>query len=356
METSSIFSEKTVATRAMAALGVNAPIFATSCAEDILECIAAILAYVGSVAALISLCGVTFGISCFLAILAHPVLGPLAVIKCTNAINSCGATPPPPPTKNEFMSICFEIGGYWSDYYPDCIPIVPVIQVDCESIGFWWNPIADYCVLDPPPPCELFPEVCEPGGWSFDWCGCIPYSSPILIDISGNGFALGKAADGVSFNLNNIGGKERIAWMRANNDDAWLVLDRNGNGAIDNGTELFGDITTQPAPPAGQLRNGFAALALYDQSAQGGNGDGVIDRRDAIFSSLRLWRDTNHDGNSQAGELFTLPALDVASIELDFKLSKKTDEFGNEFRFRAKVTDSKGKKVGRWAWDVFLAR
>jgi hypothetical protein len=144
--------------------------------------------------------------------------------------------------------------------------------------------------------------------------------------------------------------------MRANNDDAWLVLDRNGNGAVDDGTELFGDVTTQPQPPPGQGRNGFLALALYDQAAKGGNGDGVINSQDAIFSSLRLWRDTNHDGVSQVGELFTLPALDVANIELDYKLSKKTDEFGNEFRYRAKVTGSKGNKLGRWAWDVWLSR
>jgi hypothetical protein len=356
IEASTKFTEKSVASQAMMALGANTPNLMFGCLEDILVCYLAILTYVGSIGTLIALCGETIGFTCWLAILAHPALGPLAVLKCNNAIQSCGTPPPPPPTKPRYQEICFEIGGYWSDYYPDCIPIIPTIQVDCEGTGFWWNPIADYCVLDPPPACELFPEVCDPGSWSFEWCGCVPYSSPIIIDIAGNGFGLGKAADGVSFNLNNIGGKERIAWMRANNDDAWLVLDRNDNGAIDDGTELFGDVTMQPQPPPGQSKNGFLALAFYDQTANGGNADGVIDRRDAIFSSLRLWRDTNHDGISQAEELYTLPALDVASIELEYKLSKKTDEFGNQFRYRAKVTGSKGNKLGRWAWDVWLVR
>ena len=134
------------------------------------------------------------------------------------------------------------------------------------------------------------------------------------------------------------------------------MLDRNGNGTIDDGTELFGDLTTQPNPPAGERKNGFRALAENDKIANGGNADDQIASGDAVFSSLRLWQDANHDGLSEPSELHTLPSLRVAAIELDYKYSKKTDGHGNKFSFRAKVRNSQRQQMGRWAWAVYLVR
>jgi hypothetical protein len=158
---------------------------------------------------------------------------------------------------------------------------------------------------------------------------CPPPGCPIIIDLDDNGYLLVGLASNIQFDFEGNGAPRETGWTAGGTRDAFLTLDRNRNGQIDNGLELFGNRT--PLSNGQRAEHGFEALAEFDQPSLGGNGDRAITAGDSIWKSLLLWTDSNHNGRSEAGELQNLDSVRIIRFETRYKESKRVDEHGNEF-------------------------
>lgn len=158
-------------------------------------------------------------------------------------------------------------------------------------------------------------------------------TSPLVLDLDGDGIETVGMASGIQFDLNNNGFCETVGWVGA--DDGLLALDRDGDGAITGGFELFGNNTLLES--GSRAANGFLALAELD-----GNKDGVIDAGDEVFSQLRVWRDTNQNGESDAGELLSLEEAGVSRLNLGYATGTAKDAYANEFRQLGIYVDTDG--------------
>ncbi|MEC3863369.1 calcium-binding protein [Mesobacterium sp. TK19101] len=157
---------------------------------------------------------------------------------------------------------------------------------------------------------------------------------PLVIDLDGDGLeTLSIYQSGVHFDMGDDLFGERTGWLKG--DDGFLVRDVNDNGRIDDVSEMFG----------GQTGRGFDDLAVFDQAAHGGNGDGRITAADAIWSDLLIWRDSNEDGVTDDGELLTLDQLGIVSFDLNATDLAITQPQGNEVLANAGVTFADGRIV-----------
>ncbi len=160
---------------------------------------------------------------------------------------------------------------------------------------------------------------------------------PLIIDLDGNGFHFGAKGAGVAFDILGNGQPLLMQWVKLGEKDAFLAFDRNRNGIVDNGSELFGNGTALELENFVYAANGFAALLQYDRPELGGNNDGLINAKDGIWTDLSLWLDTNADGVSTADEMHLLGQYAIQSI---IALPRKNDR-----------RDSAGNWMPFWNWS-----
>jgi hypothetical protein len=227
-----------------------------------------------------------------------------------------------------------ETWNEWSEEPEGCDPgptlfnDLEVISEGCMGYGC--------CGGDIPSRCNY-----EQGDFNYSICEC-NFATPLLIDVKGNGFQLTSFSGGIQYDLMGSGTPRQMAWTSRGSDDAFLVRDRNSNGVIDNGTELFSNGTPLLG---GRSPNGFEALRSYDA-----NHDGSITAADDVYATLLLWTDSNHNGISEPNELKSLSETGIEAISLDYKDSMRRDRYGNLLKLRSKLFGAES----RFVYDVYF--
>jgi hypothetical protein len=191
-----------------------------------------------------------------------------------------------------------------------------------------------------PPPPDLWEDARPPGrpspspvvvpaarGLSITYPNPTSNCAIIVSTNPRSSYTLTSAAKGVAFDVDSDGDLDQVAWTEAGTDVAFLAFDRDGDGRVSSGRELFGDRTVPGA------RNGVSALT--DLAAQP-EPLSTLHSGIPLFESLRLWTDANHNGVSEADEL--QPAADeLAAIGLGYTPHRRLDRHGNQSRLRGFV-------------------
>lgn len=191
-------------------------------------------------------------------------------------------------------------------------------------------------------------DDCEQTPWGWDCPPC-----PIALDLQGNGLKLSGPNPPLYFDLDGDGTLDHTSWTRRQTKDGFLVFDRNGNGLIDDGRELFGT-ATPPLLATEPVRHGYEALAEFDRISLGGNENGMLDEGDRMFQHLQVWRDRNRDGVTQDGELAALAELGITEISLSYYRDDQEDQWGNVQRWWSPIYFDDGSDS--MSVDVFFQR
>jgi hypothetical protein len=157
--------------------------------------------------------------------------------------------------------------------------------------------------------------------------------SPIILDLDGDGTLSRSISDGVQFDVFDQGRAVTTGWVESG--DGLLVLDRNGDGTISSGSELFGTATR--LKDGSQAADGYAALREFDE-----NSDGQITQSDSVWSQLRVWVDNGTLGSTDVGELRTLDSLGIASLSLQEDRTPAKDN-GNLVGITSSYTTTEGE-------------
>ncbi|HYO75120.1 MAG TPA: hypothetical protein VE010_01555, partial [Thermoanaerobaculia bacterium] len=167
------------------------------------------------------------------------------------------------------------------------------------------------------------------GGDQEDWCASFPESCgcPLILDLDGDGIHTTDMSQPVRFDIDGDGAQEMITWTDASTFEAFLWLDSDPDGVVNDGGELFGIGTTLVS--GALATNGFQALSAFDQPSSGGDSDGRITSADAVWSRLRLWVDANHDGVSQRTEVAPIHRYGVTELRLEYTIDRRPDSSGN---------------------------
>ena len=210
-----------------------------------------------------------------------------------------------------FSSVTANDGGFWTEgnaaisdgYQPGRSNLIDTTA--SQTVNSLFSPAQEQTTLD-----FITPQF-ESLSYTFDWSSQLAEIDPLILDLDGDGVELTPFSDQhLFFDIDNDGHKERTGWVGA--DDAMLVHDLNGDGKINDITEALSEYYGAQKGTGAIWSSSFAALESLDS-----NQDGVIDASDSAFDALRIWQDTNQNGETDAGELKTLTEAGITELSLN---------------------------------------